>query len=46
MDINKKVLLLAIYKKEDDESLNDILLKMDSTHVFTQKEGKKYLKVV
>ncbi len=44
MDINKKVLLLAIYKKEDDESLNDILLKMDSTHVFTQKEGKKYLK--
>jgi len=44
MEINKKVLLLAIYKKEDEESLNDIVKKMDNTKVFTQKEGKKYLK--
>lgn len=44
MDINKKVLLLAIYKKEDDESFNDIIKKMDNTKVFTLKEGKKYLK--
>ncbi|XPV69291.1 MAG: hypothetical protein ACNI25_01645 [Halarcobacter sp.] len=44
MDINKKVLLLAIYKKDDDETLNDVLKKMDNTKVFTQKEGKKYLK--
>lgn len=44
MDINKKVLLLAIYKKQDDETLNDILKKMDNSKVFTLKEGKKYLK--
>lgn len=44
MDINKKVLLLAILKKEEDESLSDVLKKMDNTKVFTLKEGKKYLK--
>lgn len=43
-DINKKVLLLAILKKEDDESLMDVVKKMDNTKVFSQKEGKKYLK--
>ena len=44
MNINKKVLLLAIYKKEDDETLNDVVKKMDNTKVFSLKEGKKYLK--
>lgn len=43
-DINKKVLLLAIYKKEEDESLTDVIKKMDNTKVFTLKQGKKYLK--
>lgn len=43
-DINKRVFLLAIYKKEDDESLNDVIKKMDNTKVFSQKDGKKYLK--
>ena len=43
-NINKKVLLLAILKKEDDESLMDVVLKLDNTKVFTLKEGKKYLK--
>ncbi|PLY06281.1 MAG: hypothetical protein C0625_09960 [Arcobacter sp.] len=44
MDINKKVLLLAILKKEDDETLIDVVKKMDNTKVFSLKEGKKYLK--
>lgn len=44
MDINKKVLLLAIYKKEEDETLKDVIKKMDNTKVFSLKEGKKYLK--
>ena len=44
MNINKKVLLLAIYKKEEDETLIDVIKKMDNTKVFTLKEGKKYLK--
>lgn len=44
MDINKKVLLLAIYKKENDENLTDVIKKMDNSKVFTLKEGKKLLK--
>lgn len=44
MDINKKVLLLAILKKEEDENLNDVIKKMDNTKVFSLKDGKKYLK--
>ena len=44
MDINEKVLLLAILKKESNESLNDIVLKLENTGLFTLKEGKKLLK--
>ncbi len=44
MDINEKVLLLAILKKEDEESLNDIVLKLENTGLFSLKEGKKLLK--
>jgi hypothetical protein len=44
MDINEKVLLLAILKKEDTESLNDIVLKLENTGLFSLKEGKKLLK--
>ena len=43
-DINKKVLLLAILKKQDDETLLDVLKKMDNTKAFSLKQGKKYLK--
>ena len=43
-ELNKKVLLLAILKKEEDETLNDVIKKMDNTKVFTLKQGKKYLK--
>lgn len=44
MDIEQKVLLLGIYKKEEDESLNDVLITLENTKVFTLKQGKKYLK--
>lgn len=43
-EMNKKVLLLAILKKEADETLIDVIKKMDNTKVFSLKEGKKYLK--
>ena len=44
MDINEKVLLLAILKKESNESLNNIVLKLENTGMFSLKEGKKLLK--
>ena len=44
MDINEEVLLLAILKKESNESLNDIVLKLENTGMFSLKEGKKLLK--
>ena len=44
MDINEKVLLLAILKKESNESLNDIVLKLENTGMFSLKEGKRLLK--
>ncbi len=44
MDINEKVLLLAILKKESEESLNDVVLKLENTGLFSLKEGKRLLK--
>ena len=44
MDINEKVLLLAILKKEANESLNDVVLKLENTGLFSLKEGKRLLK--
>ena len=44
MDINEKILLLAILKKESDESLNDVVLKLENTNLFSLKEGKRLLK--
>jgi hypothetical protein len=44
MEIESRVLLLAIYKKKDDENLNDIILILEDAGVFTYKEGKKLLK--
>ena len=43
-EMNKKVLLLAILKREEDETLTDVIKKMDNTKVFSLKMGKKYLK--
>ena len=44
MDIEKKVLLLAIYKKRVNETLTDVLFQMENTKVFSMKEGKRLLK--
>lgn len=44
MDIEKKVLLLGILKRKDDETLNDVLISLEEARVFTLKDGKRYLK--
>ncbi len=44
MKIEKRVLILGIYKKKEDESLIDILKTLEANHLFRLKEGKKYLK--
>ena len=44
MNIEQKVLLLGLYKKQEDETPMDIVLVMENSGVFTKKEGKKYLK--
>lgn len=44
MDINEKILLLAILKKKNDETLMDVVSTLENTQLFTLKEGKKLLK--
>ena len=44
MDIEKKVLLLGILKKKDDETLTDVLISLEEAGVFTLKQGKQYIK--
>ena len=44
MDIVEKVLLLAILKKESNETLNDVVLTLENTNLFSLKEGKRLLK--
>jgi hypothetical protein len=41
-----RVLLLALYKKEESESFKDILLTLENSRLFTLKEGKKFLKLL
>lgn len=43
-NIEQRVLLLALFKKQDDENFTDILGVMEESRVFTKKVGKKYLK--
>ena len=44
MDIEQRVFLLAIYKKQDDETLTDVIAQMEEAKVFSFKEGKRLLK--
>jgi hypothetical protein len=44
VDINAKILLLAILKRQDDETLMDIVSTLENTQLFSLKEGKKLLK--
>lgn len=43
-NIELRVLLLGLFKKEEAETFNDILGVMEESRVFTKKTGKKYLK--
>ena len=43
-NIEQRVLLLALYKKEEGENFKDVLHIMEDTGVFRKKDGKKYLK--
>ena len=43
-NIEQRVLLLGLYKKQDNETFNDILGVMEESRVFIKKVGKKYLK--
>ncbi len=45
-DINKRVFLLAIYKKLPDESLMDVTESLVNTGMFDLKEGKKILEAL
>lgn len=42
-NIELRVLLLAIYKKEHNENFSDVLKMMENSRVFDIKTGKKYL---
>jgi len=43
-NIELRVLLLAIYKKENDEDFQDVLKMMDNNRVFDLKTGKQFIK--
>ena len=45
-NLEKRVLLLALYTRAEDETFQDVLLKLEATHVFSLKEGKKLLKAL
>ena len=44
MKIQQRVLLLGIYTKEQDETVNEVIVKLEETGLFTLKEGKRLLK--
>jgi hypothetical protein len=43
-NIEQRVLLLALYKKEEGESFSNVIDTLELSGVFTKKVGKKYLK--
>ena len=43
-NMEMRVLLLAIYKKEEDETLMDSVVALENNRLFTLKDGKKLLK--
>jgi hypothetical protein len=44
MEMESRVFLLAILKKQENETIKDIIEIMINTELFTQKDGKKILK--
>lgn len=45
-NIELRVFLLAIYKKQENETIKDIINVMEDSRVFTKKIGKKYSKIL
>ena len=43
-ELEQRVLLLAIYKAKEEETLKDVLSVMENSRVFSVKVGKKYIK--
>ena len=43
-DINKRVFLLAIFKKEPDETLDDVTKSLVNAGMFDLQEGRQVLK--
>lgn len=43
-NIELRVFLLALFKKQDDETYKDVIGVMEESRVFSRKVGKKYLK--
>lgn len=43
-DINKRVFLLAIFKKESDETLNEVTISLVNAGMFDLRGGKQILK--
>ena len=45
-NIEIRVFLLAIYKRQDNESLQEVINMMINSNVFDQKTAKKYVKTL
>ncbi len=43
-DINKMVVLLAISKMQNDETLKDVMMQLENAGAFSLKESKKIIK--
>jgi len=46
LEIEKRVFLLAIAKREEGESMDDVLAMLVETGMFDNKEGKRHLKAL
>ncbi|WP_457594759.1 hypothetical protein [Hydrogenimonas sp.] len=46
MTTEEKVILLAMLKKEERETLRDILAMLENNRLFTMKEGKRLAKAL
>jgi len=45
-NIEIRVFLLAIYKRQENESLQEVINMMINSNVFDQKTAKKYVKIL
>jgi len=43
-NMEMRVLLLAIYKQEEDDTIKDTMIALENNRLFSAKDGKKMLK--